>query len=317
MRLTNLALLLASSTPLWTVPSQQSTAADPPFDYTNLRPSDEEMWAGLSGAKLTLDEALDLALASFEQGEARARSARFIGADPPHYVFEVFVFGEGADQRYDVEVSALEPKVTAKTALEPVPSEAFRQVAVLMPQAIDVVRSKSEPESRVGLVKLVEPEGRAFEIELYQVEKTMPVRFEYRVSAAKTKIIHRILRDRFPGEPLRTNKPVALPSGLLIHDFVQGDGAQVTRSSNVRTNYRLWLLDGTKIKDTWQSNKPETFVVEKAALPGMVEGMEGMRIGGRRKIVIPHSLAYGDRAVGNVPERAAVVVDIEIVAAVE
>jgi FKBP-type peptidyl-prolyl cis-trans isomerase len=316
MSLTNLALLLASSTLLSTV-SQQNTAADPPFDYTNLRPSDEEMWAGLSAAKVTLDEALDLALASFEEGEARARNGRFIGTDPPHYVFEVFVFGEGADERYDVEVSALEPKVTSKTPLEPIPAEVLRQTAVLMPQAIDIVRSKSEPDSRVGLVKLVEPDGRAFEIEQYQLEKGMPARFEYRVSSAKTKIIHRILRDRFPGEPLRTNKPVSLSSGLLIHDFVQGDGAQVTRSSNVKTNYRMWLLDGTKIKDTWQSGKPETFVVEKAALPGMVEGMEGMRVGGRRKIVIPHSLAYGDRAVGNVPEKAVLVLDIEVVSTVE
>jgi hypothetical protein len=110
-----------------------------------------------------------------------------------------------------------------------------------------------------------------------------------------------ILRDRFVGEPLRKDKPMTLENGMLAFDFVPGDGPVIAADSRVKVNYWLWLLDNTKIHDTWKSKLPETFVVSEAPLKGMTEGMIGMRVGGNASSASPGA---GVRRAGQRPRAA-------------
>ena len=118
--------------------------------------------------------------------------------------------------------------------------------------------------------------------------------------------------DRFVGEPLRAAEPVALPNGMFLHDFIAGDGQEVKADSKVRVNYRLFLLDTTKIHDTWETKRDETFLVSQAPLKGMAEGMVGMRVGGKRKIAMPYGLAFGEAGNEISPRKAMVVCDVFI-----
>src|SRR5207249_2757305 len=94
-------------------------------------------------------------------------------------------------------------------------------------------------------------------------------RYEFNVNAAKPVVKRKIMLDRFAGEPLRGEKGTELANGMILHDFTPGDGEPVTADSKVKVNYRLFLLDNTKLHDTWKAHRPETFVISAAPLKGM------------------------------------------------
>jgi peptidylprolyl isomerase len=77
-------------------------------------------------------------------------------------------------------------------------------------------------------------------------------------------------------------------------------------------NYRLFLLDNTKLHDTWQTKRTETFAVSEAPLQGMREGMVGMRVGGKRKIAMPYDKAFGEAGNEIAPPKAMVVCDVAV-----
>jgi len=128
---------------------------------------------------------------------------------------------------------------------------------------------------------------------------------------------HKIMLDRFAGEPLRGGKPTELDNGMFLYDFTSGDGEVVTADSKVKVNYRLFLLDSTKLHDTWEHHRPETFVISKAPLKGMSEGMVGMRVGGKRKIAMPYELAFGESGNELAPPKAMIVCDVAIDALID
>ena len=83
--------------------------------------------------------------------------------------------------------------------------------------------------------------------------------------------------------------------------------------STLQVHYVGSILDGTIVFDTYEARKPETFKLSKAPLQGMRKGLVGARAGGKRKLILPPSLAYGDQGFGGVvPPNAAVILDIEI-----
>jgi len=129
----------------------------------------------------------------------------------------------------------------------------------------------------------------------------------------KTKQVKRwLVQERFPGTPVR-GELVELPSGLMWHDVREGDGAEVTPESTVQVHYVGSILDGTIVIDTYEARTPDTFAMSKAPVKGMSEGLVGARAGGKRKLILPPELAYGDQGfAGVVPPGAAVIFDVEI-----
>jgi len=90
--------------------------------------------------------------------------------------------------------------------------------------------------------------------------------------------------------------PVVLESGLWMRDLlVPESGAQVRVGDSVAIHFDLRLEDNTLIESTWDSGEPVELVVGAGEVPaGLEEGLIGMRVFGRRQLVVPPDLAYGD-----------------------
>lgn len=112
---------------------------------------------------------------------------------------------------------------------------------------------------------------------------------------------------------------ITTPSGLQYEDTVAGGGAQATRGQNVTVHYTGWLRndDGTK-GPKFDSSKDRNDPFEFALGAGMVirgwdEGVQGMKVGGTRILVIPAELGYGARGAGGViPGNATLMFEVEL-----
>ena len=99
---------------------------------------------------------------------------------------------------------------------------------------------------------------------------------------------------------------------LQIEDLSVGSGATVATGDVVSVNYTGTLLDGT-LFDTSIGKAPLTFRVGGGTLiPGFEQGMLGMKVGGKRRLTIPPSLAYGASGFGPVPPNSTIRFEIDL-----
>ena len=110
---------------------------------------------------------------------------------------------------------------------------------------------------------------------------------------------------------------------LQSTDLVAGTGAEAVAGSTVTVHYSGWLYDpsqpdakGTPFDSSRESGRPFSFELGAGrVIRGWDQGVQGMRVGGQRRLVIPHQLAYGERGAGGViPPRATLVFDVELLA---
>ncbi len=103
------------------------------------------------------------------------------------------------------------------------------------------------------------------------------------------------------------------PSGLQIVNVQAGTGKEATAGSEVSVHYTGWLTDGTEF-DSSIGGEPIVFPVgTSAVIAGWDEGLLGMKVGEKRRLVIPPQLAYGARGAGGViPPNATLVFDVEL-----
>ncbi len=96
-------------------------------------------------------------------------------------------------------------------------------------------------------------------------------------------------------EPTIAKSNAAAPKKLIIKDLVTGTGAAVKLGQTVTVNYVGALYPSAKVFDaSWKRGMPTEFQLMPGALiPGWVQGLPGMKIGGRRELIIPGALAYG------------------------
>jgi len=107
---------------------------------------------------------------------------------------------------------------------------------------------------------------------------------------------------------------VATDSDLKYHDFTVGDGAEATAGDNVTVHYRGWLTDDTQFDASYDRNEPFTFRLGAGeVIEGWDEGVDGMRVGGERQLVIPPELGYGERGAGDaIPPNATLIFEVEL-----
>ena len=110
--------------------------------------------------------------------------------------------------------------------------------------------------------------------------------------------------------------PLALAGELKINDLTQGDGAAAEHLAKVTVHYTGWLMDGTKFDSSLDRDKPFTFTIgQRRVIPGWEQGVTGMKVGGKRELVIPPELAYGKRGAGGViPGDATLRFEVELLA---
>jgi len=93
----------------------------------------------------------------------------------------------------------------------------------------------------------------------------------------------------------------AQAADLKIKDLVVGTGDEAVGSQKVTVHYTGWLMDKTKFDSSIDRNKPFDFVLGmREVIPGWDHGVKGMRVGGKRELIIPPHLAYGPRGAGGV-----------------
>jgi FKBP-type peptidyl-prolyl cis-trans isomerase len=104
-------------------------------------------------------------------------------------------------------------------------------------------------------------------------------------------------------------------SGLQYADVTVGTGAEATARTRVQVHYTGELTDGTKFDSSRDRGEPFDFVLGVGqVIRGWDEGVSGMKVGGRRILVIPSELGYGPRGAGGViPPNATLVFDVELV----
>ena len=108
------------------------------------------------------------------------------------------------------------------------------------------------------------------------------------------------------------------PSGLQYIDNVVGDGAQAAAGQHVSVHYTGWLYkdgeQGAKFDSSRDRNDPFDFPLGAGmVIKGWDEGVQGMKIGGQRTLIIPPELGYGARGAGGViPPNATLKFDVEL-----
>jgi FKBP-type peptidyl-prolyl cis-trans isomerase FkpA len=101
--------------------------------------------------------------------------------------------------------------------------------------------------------------------------------------------------------------------GLQYADAQVGSGAEAAAGQRVTVHYTGWLTDGRQFDSSRDRGDPFRFNLGAGqVIRGWDEGVAGMRVGGRRTLVIPPDLGYGARGVGPIPPNATLVFAVEL-----
>lgn len=101
-------------------------------------------------------------------------------------------------------------------------------------------------------------------------------------------------------------------STLIIEDITTGDGQECPRGATVEVHYKGTLMDGTKFDSSYDRDESIVFPLDNL-IQGWQEGIPGMKVGGKRKLTVPYTKAYGERGIpGAIPPKADLVFEIEL-----
>lgn len=104
-------------------------------------------------------------------------------------------------------------------------------------------------------------------------------------------------------------------SGLYFQDLRTGSGPEAQDGDTLTVHYTGWLHDGTQFDSSVDRDQPFQFILGVGqVIQGWDQGVRGMRVGGKRKLVIPPDLGYGPARNGPIPGNSTLVFDVELLA---
>jgi len=108
-------------------------------------------------------------------------------------------------------------------------------------------------------------------------------------------------------------KIITMENGLQMQDLVVGTGVEAKKGELVTVNYVGTLTNGQKFDSSYDRNQPFQFILGTGmVIQGWDLGVAGIKVGGKRKLVIPAALGYGERANGPIPANSILVFEVEL-----
>ena len=107
---------------------------------------------------------------------------------------------------------------------------------------------------------------------------------------------------------------VTTESGLKYHDLKVGSGTEAASGGNVTVHYTGWLQSGKKFDSSVDKQRPFSFSLGAGeVIDGWDQGVAGMRVGGKRQLIVPSSLAYGDGGYPPIiPAKATLIFEVDL-----
>ena len=100
---------------------------------------------------------------------------------------------------------------------------------------------------------------------------------------------------------------------LQVIDLQLGDGKAAVKGALITTQYRGFLENGHEFDSSYRRGKPFQCVIGTGrVIKGWDQGLMGMQVGGKRKLLVPARLAYGERQMGDIPPHANLIFEIEL-----
>ncbi len=133
------------------------------------------------------------------------------------------------------------------------------------------------------------------------------------VAAALAVIVLFFFVTRIPAAPSPSGQEGAPGAAVVVQDLKVGAGPEALPGTTVTVNYVGKLQNGT-IFDQSAGRGPFQFILGAGqVIPGWEQGIQGMKVGGERVLVIPPSLAYGAQQMGPIPPNSTLIFDVQLV----